>query len=104
MISDEGQLTRLSTADGSEVWSTPLPYFLKEKEKKRRGIHAQLGPVLAGGRLWVAGSDGQLRAYDPAQGNLLGAVSLPGGAASLPIIVRDTLFVVSANGNLLAFR
>ena len=43
---------------------------------------AYYGPVLAGGRLWVAGADGLLRAFDPANGAALAELPLPGGAAA----------------------
>jgi sugar lactone lactonase YvrE len=42
--------------------------------------------------------------FDPASGALAGQVALPGGAASNPIVVGGTLYVVTANGKLNAFR
>jgi hypothetical protein len=35
-----------------------MPYFTAEKVKKRKGIYAHYGPVLAGGRVMVVSSDG----------------------------------------------
>ena len=50
--------------------------------KKRKAIVPLFGPVLAGGRLAVAGGDGELRFFDPVDGTLVGGVDVPGGAAS----------------------
>ncbi len=104
MISDEDRLLRLDAATGERIWAVELPYFVKEKPKKRKAIVAHYGPVLAGGRLIVASSDGLIRAFDPVDGRLLGTIDLPGGAASAPVIVNRTLYVVSRKGKLFAFR
>jgi outer membrane protein assembly factor BamB len=60
--------------------------------------------VLASGRLYVAGSDGALRAFDPRAGGLIAETALPGGAASNPVVAGGTLYVLSGTGQLLAFR
>jgi hypothetical protein len=60
--------------------------------------------VLAGGRLIVATSDGALRQFDPAMGAALGDVALPEGAASAPVVAGSTLYIVTEDGRLNAFR
>lgn len=104
LISDQAQLVRLDAATGKTVWAQDLPYFVKEKIKKQAEIHVNLGPVLAGNRLFVVSSDGLLRSFDPASGALLGQADLPGGAATDAIVAGQTLYVVSRKGQLLAFR
>lgn len=104
LVNDEDQLLRLNAATGEEVWRVDLPYFTKDKDKRRRAIHAHYGPVLAGGRLITASSDGLLRAFDPASGKLVGSAEIKGGAASGPVVSGGTLYVVSKSGQLLAFR
>lgn len=103
-VNDEDQLVRLDAATGEAVWRTDMPYFTKDKDKKRRDIHAHYGPVLAGGRLITASSDGLLRAFDPASGKLIGTADIPGGAAAAPAVAGGTLYVVSKSGQLHAFR
>jgi len=103
-VSDENQLVRLDAATGDVVWRIDMPYFEKQKDKKREAIFVQYGPVLAGGRLITASSDGVLRAFDPASGALLAASEIPGGAASSPVVAGQTLYVMSRNGQLHAFR
>ncbi len=104
LISDEGQLLRLNAANGDMIWSVDLPYFVRERERRRNAIFAHYGPVLAGGRMWIASSDGLLRGYDPASGTLAVTTEIPGGAATTPIVVGGALYVVSQNGQLHAFR
>lgn len=103
-VTDEGRLVRLSASDGSLIWATDLPYYVKDKVKKQRNIHAHFGPVLAGGKLFVASSDGLLRAYDPANGALIGSAEIAGGASAAPVVAGRALYVVTGAGKLLAFR
>ena len=104
LISDQAQLMRLDAATGETIWATDLPYYLKDKVKRQRSIHVNLGPVLAGGKLMVVSSDGLVRSYDPATGAAIGQADLPGGAATDAIVAGSTLYVVSRNGQLHAFR
>jgi outer membrane protein assembly factor BamB len=104
LVNDENQLVRLDAATGETVWRIDMPYFTKEKDKRRKGIFVHYGPVLAGGRLVTVSSDGYVRSFSPASGALLSAVELPGGAASGAAIAGGTLYVVSRQGQLHAFR
>ncbi len=104
MMTDRNRLVRLDAASGERVWAQELPLYTQERERRRAQIFGHYGPVLAGGRLYVASNDGELRSFDPISGAYLGSVSVPGGAAASPIVVDRTLYVVSANGQLHAFR
>ncbi|WOI54863.1 PQQ-binding-like beta-propeller repeat protein [Palleronia sp. LCG004] len=103
-VSDRSELVRLDAATGDRIWGAEMPFFVRSAPRAREGIYAHYGPVLAGGRLWVASGDGYLRAFAPQSGALVGRVALPGGAATNPAIVNGTLYVVSSDGRLLAFR
>ncbi len=104
LVNDQAQLVRLDAGSGATVWAVDMPYFEAEKVKKRKGIYAHFGPVLAGGKLWVASSDGLLRGFSPVNGALVAQAALPGGAATQPAVAGGTLYVVSRDGQLLAFR
>jgi outer membrane protein assembly factor BamB len=104
LVNDEAQVVRLDAATGSVIWAADMPYFQAEKPKKHKAIYAHFGPVLAGGKLWVASSDGVLRGFSPVNGALLAQAEIPGGAATQPAVAGGTLYVVSRNGQLLAFR
>lgn len=104
MVNDLGELVRLDASDGSPVWRVKLPGFVESRERRQKTRFAHYGPIIAGGRLIVASTDGLIRQFDPASGALVGTIDIPGGAASNPIVAQGTLYVVSKRGNLLAFR
>lgn len=106
LVSPENQLVRLDAATGELIWRRDLPFFVKSNRRPDRWkeIYVHHGPVLAGGRLWLASSDGYLRGFDAISGGLVAAADLPGGAASAPIVVNGTMYVVSRDGRLLAYR
>jgi outer membrane protein assembly factor BamB len=104
LVNDEAELVRLDASTGEVIWAVPMPYFTNEKVKRRKGIYAHYGPVLAGGRVVVVSSDGLLRAFDPASGSLTHTAEIPGGASTQPAVAGGVLFVVGGNGQLHAFR
>ncbi|MCK0143363.1 PQQ-like beta-propeller repeat protein [Aliiroseovarius sp. F20344] len=104
LVSDENEIVRLDAETGERVWGTRLPYFTKRKARKIKRIHANLGPVLAGGKLWVASSDGVMRGYNPVDGTLIAQTAVPGGAATRPVVVNGVAYVVARDGKLLALR
>jgi len=102
ILSDENQVKRLDASDGSTIWSAPLPIFANpRKQKKPIG---QFGPVIAGGQLFVAGSDGQLRRFNPETGTALDTLTIPDGAASNMAVAGGVLYVLSNAGRLHAFQ
>jgi len=104
MVSDNATLVRLDAKTGEVLWSQPLPGWVADKVRRRKAVYAHFGPVLAGGKLWVGSDDGLLRSFDPRSGAPAGDVELPGGAATNPIVVGGTLYIVSTKGQLHAFR
>lgn len=104
LVSDEGRLVRLDAANGETVWSVPMGHYVKERVKRQLATHAHYGPVLAGGRLVVASSDGQLRFFSPESGALLNSVQMPAGAVAAPAVAGGTLYVATDNGQVQAFR
>lgn len=103
-VTDRAQLVRLDAATGDAIWRTDLPFYQAARPSRREGVFVHYGPVLAGGRLWVASSDGALRGFDPATGALSARTSVPAGAASRPIAFGDALYVVGRGGDLHAYR
>ena len=52
----------------------------------------------------MAGADGLLRAFAPQDGTALAQVPLPGGAAAPPAVAGGVMYVVTRDGQLLAFQ
>ncbi|MDO5604914.1 MAG: PQQ-binding-like beta-propeller repeat protein [Paracoccus sp. (in: a-proteobacteria)] len=103
-VNDQNQLVRLDAATGGLVWARNLPWYVAERVRRQDRIYAQYGPILAGGRLIVASSDGVIRLFDPVSGGVSGEVAIRGGAASAPVVAGGTLYVAGRDGNLYAFR
>ncbi|MFC3616700.1 PQQ-binding-like beta-propeller repeat protein [Lutimaribacter marinistellae] len=103
-VSDRNRLLRVNAASGETIWATELPGFVKDKPRKRSTVFAHYGPILAGGRIVVASSDGRLRFFSAESGALSHQVEIPDGATSGPVVAGGTLYVVSTKGQLHAFR
>jgi outer membrane protein assembly factor BamB len=104
LVNDEARLVRLNAETGEVIWQVELPFFVKDKPTKRKAIFAHYGPILAGGRVVIASSDGLMRFFNPTDGALVASAEIPGGAAAAPIAMGGTIYVVGAKGQLHAFR
>jgi outer membrane protein assembly factor BamB len=104
LVSDRNELVRLDAEDGSRIWGTALPFFVKDRPRRQKEIFAHYGPVLAGGNLIVASNDGLIRRFDPASGALTGTGEIPGGATTNPVFAGGVMYLVSTKGELYAFR
>jgi len=103
-ISDLNELLRIDASDGAKIWGVPLPNFTDRRPRRQGSVVPHHGPIVAGGRVIVASGDGALRLFDPASGALAASIEIPGGATTAPVVAGATLYVVSARGQLLAYR
>lgn len=101
-VNDLNQLVRVSAATGDVIWQIDLPKYAETRRNNRYFAH--YGPILAGGRLIVASSDGVLRQFDPRSGSLVGSYQLSAPAAALPAVAGGVLYVVTTDAKLHAFR
>jgi outer membrane protein assembly factor BamB len=102
MVSDLAELVRVDALDGRIVWEVQLPQY--RNERRRLNAIGHYGPILAGGRLWVASGDGVLRGFQPDNGNLVYETDLPGGAAAAPAVAKGVMYIVTQDGRLHAFQ
>lgn len=103
-VTDQNELVRRSAATGAEAWRVRLPLYEKPKVTKRKRVYADYGPILAGGALLVATSEGLFRRHDPVDGHALGTSSIGAPAASAPIVLRGVVYLLTEDGKLRAFR
>lgn len=105
MVNDVNELLRLDADTGAVIWRQALPRFTNpDRPTRRQALVAHYGPIFAGGRVIVASSDGVLRGFNPEDGSQIESVALPAGAASAPVVADETLYVVTKDGLLSAFR
>ncbi|MFZ9074050.1 MAG: PQQ-binding-like beta-propeller repeat protein, partial [Paracoccaceae bacterium] len=103
-ISDLSQLIRLDARTGKTIWIKELKGYLTLDRRRSKEVVVHHGPILAGGLLYVASSDGGLTAFDPVSGDVVQTLDIPGGATTIPVVADETLYVVSKTGKLHAFR
>lgn len=101
VISSDQQLIALSRHDGAIRWISPLPRF--EGDNKEKPV-VWTGPVLAGGRLILASSSGEMIEADPQDGKILKQTDLPGEVMIAPVVADNTLLFLTRGGELVAYR
>ncbi|MCG8595176.1 MAG: PQQ-binding-like beta-propeller repeat protein [Kiloniellales bacterium] len=102
VVSADAQLVCLTRANGGVRWVQPLRQF--EDEDGRDDPISWRGPVLAGGRLVLAGSHGEGLWVSPQTGEIVGDFDLPGGAAVTPVVAGETVYFLTEGGTLVAMR
>ena len=102
LITSEAELVCLSAKDGGIRWVSQMPKFTGEDNTGDR--ITWVGPVLAGDRLVIGGSEGSLWSMSPYDGAALGRLKLGSGVSVPPIVVSSGLYVLTDNARLWAFR
>lgn len=103
-ITIDAEILCLTRKDGKVKWIRQLRRYEDPKAKINKGIITWYGPVLAGDRLLVASTDERLLAISPYTGDLLGEVSLPDKASVSPVVAGDTVYVITDDATLSAYR
>ncbi|MEO1610890.1 MAG: PQQ-binding-like beta-propeller repeat protein [Pseudomonadota bacterium] len=102
LISDNAELRRLASNDGGTVWTTTLEEY-RDPDDREDAI-AYGGPVLAGGRLLVTSSEGEVLSFDPATGAQTGSVAVSGINGLGPVVAGGTVYVMTSAGGIVALR
>ena len=103
-ISDQNDLVRLEMKTGKTVWVTELPSFSKKRILGSKKTNQHHGPIIAGNQLIIASSDGHMRFYDPKTGDQRNELKIKAGATANPIVANETLYLITQDGKLRAFR
>lgn len=101
-VTSESQLVALTKESGKIRWTVALPRYENPEDKEDPVFWN--GPVLAGGRLIVTGSNEKFLEVDPDTGKVLRKNDLPGNVMIPPIVVKKTFIVLTDDGTLAAYR
>ncbi|GLR47268.1 PQQ-like beta-propeller repeat protein [Sphingomonas astaxanthinifaciens] len=101
-VTDDAKVMAIARNTGKIRWINQLAAF--EKPKSRRGPISYVGPVLAGGRLIVAGDNGVLINIDPATGAFQSQTNVGAPVSLTPVVANSTLYVLDDKGRLHAYR
>lgn len=102
VLSNENELYCLTRQGGRVRWVQPLPRYGKPEKKKEPIRWA--GPVLAGDRLIVTGSHGEVMTISPYTGQPLGRMEVPDGILLPPVVAQETIFFLTDDADLIAYR
>jgi len=100
LITTGGELVCFGSDDGRVRWIRPLGRF--EDEERRRDPITWGPPVLAGGRLLVAGSHGRMAQVNPADGEVIARTELSGGVTLAPAIAGGVMVLLTDDAYLVA--
>jgi len=101
-LTDDSKLLCIARATGKVRWSTQLARYVNPKNKKEPIFWT--GPVLAGNRLWVANSRGELFAVGADEGGAHLFKRLDSPISLAPVVANSTLYVLQDNGRIEAFK
>lgn len=102
LLSNNGEVVCLARRTGGIRWVRMLQRF--EDEEDREGPIVWSGPVLAGDRLIVAGSNGEVWSISPYSGKLLGRIKVSGPVYITPAIANETVYLLTDDAELVALR
>ena len=102
VVTDEAKLLCIARATGKVRWSTALQRYRKEKSKN--GPVSWSGPVLAGDRLILASSEGQMVSVGTGDGKVQSTTKIGAPVFLSPVIANSTLYILDNSGKITAFR
>lgn len=88
----ENVLSAANVSSLAQAWTVDL------------GANSVSSPVVAGGVLYVTGSDQKLHAFDPATGAALWTISTGSSLNAAPVVANGVIYVVASDGNLYAYQ
>ena len=101
-LTDDAKLLCIARSSGRVRWQTQLMRY--ENEEKRKNPVFWTGPVLAGNRLWIANSRGELMSASVADGSVAEFTRLGDGVSLPPVVANGMLYVLDDGGKVTAFR
>lgn len=101
MMTTDQQIAALKRGTGDVRWVADLPRW---EDKKRTAPIVWSGPVLAGDRLMLVGSSRDLLELSPLDGSVLVKHRLPSATLLPPVVAGGTMYILSQNGDLSAWR
>ena len=102
VVSTTGELVAMDTKTGGVRWTRQLPAYKNERRKKN--IISWTGPVIVGGRLVLASSEGQLELIRPEDGTTIETRDIKSEIYVSPAIAGGTIYYYTNDGELLALR
>jgi outer membrane protein assembly factor BamB len=102
VLTDEAKLLCVQRASGKIRWISKLQRY-KNEEKKKKPVSWR-GPVLAGGRLIVTNSNGEVWSVSTAEGSANQVFDVKQPISLAPVVANNMLYLFDDKGQISAFR
>ena len=102
LVTDDARLVCLARATGKVRWIHQLRHY--KSEKGRKNPYTWYGPVLAGNRLILTNSRGQIVSVAPETGEEGAVIDDSKGFSLPPVVANSTLYVLDQKGRISAYR
>jgi outer membrane protein assembly factor BamB len=104
VLTNDGQLAALTRESGRIIWVHDMQHLSDPDDHDSDPVFWS-GPVLAGGKLWLTNSMGQLASFSLDGGNQIDTIEIGDDPILMPPVIADgTIYVVTDNGYLVALR
>ena len=91
VVTARNQLLSVNLYNGKVLWIVDLPQYADGD--KKRDVMNWLSPLIGGGRIIIASSNGQINEYDPRNGALLASWSVGRPLSIAPILSNGALYL-----------
>jgi outer membrane protein assembly factor BamB len=102
VMTSDAKLLCVQRASGKIRWISQLQRYTKEK--KKTGAVTWRGPVLAGGRLIVSNSEGEVWSVTTSEGSATQVFDTKSAISVAPIVAGNMLYLLDDDGRISAFR
>lgn len=103
VVSTDQEAGAINLEDARIAWVTALPRW--ENPEKKKDVITWYGPIVAGERLIIVGSNKEAISINPTTGEIVSRLTLSDSPASFPPIVADgTMLIVTNDGRLTAWK
>lgn len=103
IVDNDNTLICLSRVGGRVAWMKQLQRLEDDEDKSSSPVF-WWGPIMAGNKLWLTNSLGQLTSYSPENGEKISELDVAGKFFIPPIASDGMLFTIADNGTLIALR
>jgi outer membrane protein assembly factor BamB len=103
VLTERNELVAMLRQGGRIRWVSPLAVLVDPENPDSRRIR-WVGPVLVSDRLLLASSEGEVVSVSPYTGEILGKASLAGPVTVPPVVAEGTVFFLTDDAELLAYR
>lgn len=102
LLNTDNQLVSLARESGAIQWVKTLPGFENESDHVDPIVWS--GPVFAGGKVAVVGSNDEMRLFDPVSGEQTALIDIEERVYLPPVVANKTLYLLANDGTLMAWR